>query len=543
MSGAELALAIVPLVIAVVEHHPTVLRKSKALLSSKSKNNQQLDFFCELHDELTLLHMTLNRIKNRSLLAGYDETEEEAIARALGNEAPHFQTILGRILRSINDLVSEKSIDLSQDDTVNPGAMLSKLEHFKRALDNKELPSSIRKRFRFTGNEKSRTVALDKIQRGTTKLERLLGPSMEIYDQPSRKSRKKATARRTRRHSEELYKKLSSKWPKSGADRMRHKTKLCLWNCCCADGCRDSDDSLDMVVCVNDTADGQPNWQESTIHVKERPSSRSEGQVRFANDTRHTSGMGAPARNDVEADSLCEMFQHARSANAKLQLIFRDGKLSQTKSKGMCLRIRNQQDVPLTSLLGDRNQTWTLRDKWVLAVVLAHAALHCPAGSWLRADWNKEHVSFFRRDATQQADLTRPFLTLDFENQSTVADPLGPHPTLLSLGILLLEINKGTAIERHHAREDMINGQPNIFTNLTTAHRLLDTWNGDLVMGYRKAVKACLDWDTAYSELQNEDFAQRMYETIVEPLELELQHGFGLSPEDLNLMWVEEGRK
>jgi hypothetical protein len=91
MSGAELALAIVPLVIVMVEHHQIVFRKGKALVLPKSKNDQQLDFFHELHDELALLHMTLNRIKERSLLAGHDVTLEEAIKRALGNEAPHQQ--------------------------------------------------------------------------------------------------------------------------------------------------------------------------------------------------------------------------------------------------------------------------------------------------------------------------------------------------------------------------------------------------------------------------------------------------------------------
>lgn len=271
------------------------------------------------------------------------------------------------------------------------------------------------------------------------------------------------------------------------------------------------------------------------------PDRHDAGHVRFANDDSTSARADGPPKPDIEPEALCEMFRKARERNAKLQLVFEDGKLSQAKSKSMCLQIRDQQDVPLASLLGNQNQVWTLQDKWVLAVILAHAALHCPAGSWLRADWSKEHVSFFRRGATQQADLSHPFLTLDFDNQPAGVSLDGsdalfePQPTLLSLGILLLEVIKGTAIETHHSPEDLIDGRPNEYTNLTTALRLLEKSNGDLFVGYRKAVKACLEWDTANGELQHEEFARRMYEVIVEPLERELEHGFEISPDNLGL--------
>lgn len=119
MSGAELALAIVPLVIVLVEHHQTVIRKGKALAFPRSKNEQQLDFYHELHDELCLLKTTLNRVKGRSTLAGHIEEQEAAIKRVLGSNAPHFDKVLDRILRSINDLVSDKSVALVQEDVVS----------------------------------------------------------------------------------------------------------------------------------------------------------------------------------------------------------------------------------------------------------------------------------------------------------------------------------------------------------------------------------------------------------------------------------------
>jgi hypothetical protein len=126
MSGAELALAIVPLVLILIEHHPTVWRKTKVGWSSKSKNDQQLDFFQELHAELSLLHVTLDRVKSVSNARDAEEPLAEQIDSALGKNAPHFQQILDRVMRSVNDLVREKSSALRQNDIV--GAATARFE-------------------------------------------------------------------------------------------------------------------------------------------------------------------------------------------------------------------------------------------------------------------------------------------------------------------------------------------------------------------------------------------------------------------------------
>jgi len=124
MSGAELALAIVPLVIVLIEHHQTVFRRGKALAFSKISNNQQLDFYQELHAEILLLSLTLEKVQINSsrVLSGgalSEKTRAEAIEIALGENANHFNEILNRVLKSINDLVREKSSVLTDGDTVN----------------------------------------------------------------------------------------------------------------------------------------------------------------------------------------------------------------------------------------------------------------------------------------------------------------------------------------------------------------------------------------------------------------------------------------
>jgi hypothetical protein len=123
MSGAELALAIVPLVIVLVEHHRTVIRRGKAVTLSRISNDQQLDFYQELHAELSLLNVTLDRVKAVCVKTGLsrarpEESEEVLIDIALGDRAPDFKQILDRVMKSINDLVREKSSVLTRDDTV-----------------------------------------------------------------------------------------------------------------------------------------------------------------------------------------------------------------------------------------------------------------------------------------------------------------------------------------------------------------------------------------------------------------------------------------
>jgi hypothetical protein len=123
MSGAELALAIIPIVIVLIEHHPTVWRRTKALGWSKSKNDQQLDFFQELHAELSLLDIILDSVKAASNGHDPDESQAQQIHSVLGKNASNFQQILDRVMKSISDLVREKSSALTQTDTVGAATL------------------------------------------------------------------------------------------------------------------------------------------------------------------------------------------------------------------------------------------------------------------------------------------------------------------------------------------------------------------------------------------------------------------------------------
>jgi hypothetical protein len=129
MTGIELALAIVPLVIAVVEHHQTVLRRAQAITSSRAKNEQQIEFYQDLYAELALLETVLNGVKaystqknpnnNASQERRASQNLSDVIHEALGNSAEPFEQILGRVLKGVDALVRDKSVALTGQDAVS----------------------------------------------------------------------------------------------------------------------------------------------------------------------------------------------------------------------------------------------------------------------------------------------------------------------------------------------------------------------------------------------------------------------------------------
>ena len=195
-------------------------------------------------------------------------------------------------------------------------------------------------------------------------------------------------------------------------------------------------------------------------------------------------------------------------------------------------RIQHQRGESVTNLLSSRD--WGLRERSALAVVLAHVVLHCSESSWLDNNWSKDHLMFFKKESAEP-EFDRPFLIIDFERESAESvqnSPKGlhPNPTILALGILLLEIYTRTTIESLRKVEYLSGGQTNPNTDLTTAIKVLDERQGDPQVRYRQAVRECLFWkigdrgDDGHVDMEEQ--RRKIYEKVVVPLELELRDGF-----------------
>jgi len=186
----------------------------------------------------------------------------------------------------------------------------------------------------------------------------------------------------------------------------------------------------------------------------------------------------------------------------------------------------------------------SLKEKRILAVIIAHGILSFCESPWLDRNWDKQHISFYGHSAADESiDLTRPFLSTNFQDSTQASQnqspflALHPNPAILALGILLLELEICEPIESHWLEEDLDNGQPNSNTNLTAAERLLVKSVDDLYESYRMAIEGCLNCNFALLQgkmsLENENFREQVYENIVAPLEDELWHGWKLTPDDL----------
>lgn len=182
-----------------------------------------------------------------------------------------------------------------------------------------------------------------------------------------------------------------------------------------------------------------------------------------------------------------------------------------------------------------RHGTFTLLGKRVLAVVLAKSILPLLDTPWLSSLWTKSNIHFaYQRDQR----LSEPFLSTESYCEITAPyaeSSMHPWPALLSLGILLWEIELGRPIDEFWDTHDLDqSGQPTANTNYSAALRLLDDRKEDLYPGYREAMETCLHPDLPYdpnsqapnaADELNEEEWQAIYMKIVSPLEDDLRSG------------------
>ena len=218
--------------------------------------------------------------------------------------------------------------------------------------------------------------------------------------------------------------------------------------------------------------------------------------------------------------------------------------LYQTKSTEKSIYIESgAPSVSLSELLDYRNRKFTLKERRILAVILAHALLHFSDSSWFSEEWKKQHIKFFYRPTGY--DLKRPYLTTTFKqcdpNQNFNAmERIHPNPSVLALGVLLLEIELWRKIEDSRDDRDLSpDGVADINTDLFTAKRLFDQRSDDMTMNYQRVIDACLKCRFVEpgqaATLDDEQFRHAVYCNIVEPLEDELFHACHLQPHQLGL--------
>jgi hypothetical protein len=241
-------------------------------------------------------------------------------------------------------------------------------------------------------------------------------------------------------------------------------------------------------------------------------------------------------------ENICALLEQANQNSCCLRMLVDDQKLWHVKSQSKQLSfLDSEPSVSLKQLL-EKSTKLPLREKRILAVVLANSLLQLCESPWFSKEWSKKDISFFHKSANQ-VDFKRPYLSTHFQDPQHSADPeamlrIHPNQSILALGILLLEIQLGKPIESQRSSEDLIDGERvNVNTDLTTALRLLEDSVDDIYEGYRTAIQACLNCNFVTPDqaldLDNAEFRQAVYDNIVSPLEQELYHGFKMTVKDL----------
>ena len=173
------------------------------------------------------------------------------------------------------------------------------------------------------------------------------------------------------------------------------------------------------------------------------------------------------------------------------------------------------------------------RDRLYIAVTLASSVLQLGETSWLKRQWRSGDILFLpledRKASTPRVDFAHPYvswkISLEDANTALVADASHttiahriPSEVLFVLGITLTELCFGQNIYDMRIEDDA--DKTEMITNFNTASRLIDYVYNESGSRYGDVVRRCLKCppDVRDASLDNEEFQEAVFESIVTPL-------------------------
>ena len=173
------------------------------------------------------------------------------------------------------------------------------------------------------------------------------------------------------------------------------------------------------------------------------------------------------------------------------------------------------------------------RDRLYIAVTLASSVLQLDGTLWLKRQWRSGDILFLpledQKSSAPKVDYARPYVSWNIspddtntaliadESRTTVAHRI-PSEVLFVLGITLTELCFGQNIYDMRIEEDIETSE--IMTNFNTASRLIDYVYSESGSRYGDVVRRCLKCppDVRNATLDNEEFQEAVFESIVTPL-------------------------
>ncbi|KAK6336229.1 hypothetical protein TWF696_001792 [Orbilia brochopaga] len=149
---------------------------------------------------------------------------------------------------------------------------------------------------------------------------------------------------------------------------------------------------------------------------------------------------------------------------------------------------------------GRRGPLIPLRMQMLLAFRLASNLLQLLQTNWIQTAWSKDAIHFPTSGAKNRPDFSRPFVAIQFDDQTNGAagppDAVELRIAILELGILLLEIWHQEAFEHWCERSLEIQCKPPSAANFKQRYFLATAWLADKsnepLEFYRTAVSYCI---------------------------------------------------
>ena len=178
----------------------------------------------------------------------------------------------------------------------------------------------------------------------------------------------------------------------------------------------------------------------------------------------------------------------------------------------------------LTSGQQNRNTKLTRKERLQLALTLASTVLQLHKTPWLSERWGKKDILFLNGNVPY---VSRTFLgagqppaqVLDAPSKSL---PVVRNETIFALGVILIELCLGSALEEMRSPEDLSeDGTPNALTDYLTARRMINEVYDEGGGRYGDAVRRCVhcEFDQRIASLDVEVFRKCFYQGVVQPLE------------------------
>jgi hypothetical protein len=192
---------------------------------------------------------------------------------------------------------------------------------------------------------------------------------------------------------------------------------------------------------------------------------------------------------------VCELIRRtSKLSPRRLHLLVRNSKLQYYPPKDAIHDSYEHEFIPLSGLIAGESPLALSGEKqlrrYFLSFLIASAFLQTYGTAWSPGCWTKEKISFRYSKTDSGLDITRPYLSTQFqlrpgnESKKYVEEDLRvhPYPEILSLGIVPLQVYLGEPIEakRPRDRQEVDPAIYDVDADRVPAHKMLQTCDDSL---------------------------------------------------------------